>query len=412
MLAQRTRFLAVDRAPKMAAPAVLASAPSFRRSNMKRLLFLCLLPTPVCAQEMNLEDSIEIRSKDGRFRLKPTARLHVDAALFDEDSTPLKDGAEVRRARLGATLTLFRDFTLKYQYDFVDEGRVLDASFTYEGFDPLEIKIGQFKEPFSLEESTSSNNITFMERALPNEFASGYNAGIEVATSGTNWSAAGGVFGDRVIKDVFGAGDEDLSVTGRLTYAPLHGEQRVAHFGVGASRRDVDEGGGVRFATDPESAVADVNLVSTGSIRDVDEYYVGGLELAFVRGPVSIQGEFIHSVLDRHGGRGDLDFSGGYAYVSWFVTGEVRPYSIKRGNFGRIEPNRGSGAFELALRYSILDLNDGPVTGGTEQNATLGVNWYCGRNVRLMTNLMHAQTDSEGGNEDVKILQFRAQVYF
>jgi len=29
-----------------------------------------------------------------------------------------------------------------------------------------------------------------------------------------------------------------------------------------------------------------------------------------------------------------------------------------------------------------------------------------------MTNLIHAETDSEGGNEDVNILQFRAQLYF
>ncbi len=189
--------------------------------------------------------------------------MHVDAAIFDDDNTPLNDGAEVRRARLGAALTLFRDFTLKYQYDFVDEGRVLDASLTYEGLEPLEIEIGQFKEPFSLEEMTSSNNITFMERALPNEFAGGYNTGIAVSTHGANWSAAGGLFGDRIIKDVFGAGDEDLSVTGRFTYAPLHEENRVWYLGVSASRREVDEGGRVRFATDPESAVAEVNLVST-----------------------------------------------------------------------------------------------------------------------------------------------------
>lgn len=379
---------------------------------MKRLLFFSLLPTALCAQGMTFEDGIEFRSQDDWFRLRTTGRLHVDAAIFDDDNTPLNDGAEVRRARLGAALTLFRDFTIKYQYDFVDEGRVLDASLTYEGLKPIEIEIGQFKEPFSLEEMTSSNNITFMERSLPNEFTRGYNTGIALSAYGANWSAAGGVFGDRVIKDVFGAGDEDLSVTGRFTYAPLHEEDKVWHFGASASWREVDEGGRVRFATDPESAVADVNLASTGSIRDVEQYYVAGLEAAYVKGPVSLQGEYIHSALDREGGRGDLNFSGGYAYVSWFLTGETRPYRVERGSFGRIEPKRATGAFELALRYSILDLNDGPVSGGTEENVTLGVNWYYGRNVRLMSNLVHVDTDSKDGSEDVNILQFRAQVYF
>ncbi|MGH8729524.1 MAG: hypothetical protein ACREV9_15510 [Burkholderiales bacterium] len=46
---------------------------------------------------------------------------------------------------------MFRDFELDYTYDFTGEDRVLDASLTYAGFGPLEIKIGQFKEPFSLE---------------------------------------------------------------------------------------------------------------------------------------------------------------------------------------------------------------------------------------------------------------------
>lgn len=274
------------------------------------------------------------------------------------------------------------------------------------------MKIGQFREPFSLEELTSSNNNTFMERALPNEFTRGYNTGIAISTHGADWSAAGGVFGDRVVKDVFGAGDEDLALTARVTYAPVHNDEGVAHFGINASRRDVEEGGRVRFATDPESTLADENLVSTGSIRDVDVFYVAGLEAAGVRGPFSIQGEYIHTALDRDNGRSDLNFSGWYAYVSWFLTGESRPYNVKRGNFSAIKPNRATGAFELALRFSALDLNDGGVTGGREMNTTLGLNWYYRRNLRLMTNLIHVDTDDEGGNEDVNIIQFRAQLNF
>jgi phosphate-selective porin OprO/OprP len=381
------------------------------------LLVICLFPGALCARELASGDRTDFSSKDDRLRLELSGRLHLDAAYFDADNTPLEDTVRVRRARLGVALTLFRDFTVKYQYDFTGDGRTLDASLSYEGFDPWEVKIGQFREPFSLEELTSSNNNTFMERALPNEFARGYNTGIAISTHGADWSAAGGVFGDRVVKNVFGAGDEDLALTGRVTYAPVHNDEGVAHFGINASRRDVEEGGRVRFATNPESPLADENLVSTGSIQDADVFYVAGLEAAGVRGPFSIQGEYIHTALDRDNGRSDLNFSGlnfsgGYAYVSWFLTGESRPYNVKRGYFSGIKPNRATGAFELALRFSALDLNDGGVTGGREMNTTLGLNWYYRRNLRLMTNLIHVDTDDEGGNEDVNIVQFRAQLHF
>jgi phosphate-selective porin OprO/OprP len=77
-----------------------------------------------------------------------------------------------------------------------------------------------------------------------------------------------------------------------------------------------------------------------------------------------------------------------------------------------VTPKRGTGAFELALRLSRLDLNDDPVTGGRKTNTTLGLNWYFRRNFRLMANLIHAVTDDDGGEEDVNILQFRAQANF
>lgn len=376
------------------------------------LLLLCVLSSAVCAQEFDFEDGLDFRSEDGNFRLEFGGRLHLDAAYFDDDNTELNDSSEVRRARLGAALTLFRDFELDYTYEFTGNGRVLDASLTYTGFDPWELRIGQFRESFSLDELTSSNYITFMERALPNEFVRGYNSGIALYTHGENWSAAGGLFGDRIVKDVFGSGDEDRSITGRLTFAPLHEETRVAHFGLSASAREVDDGNRVRFATDPESSIAVENLVSTGPINNVDKFYVGGIEAASVNGPLSLQGEYIFTRLDRENGRSDVDFNGWYVFASWFLTGESRNYRVSRGSFGRVNPKRGTGAFELALRYSTLDLNDGPVTGGRETNTTLGLNWYFRRNFRLMANYIHVVTDDEGGDEDVNILQFRAQAYF
>lgn len=74
---------------------------------MKRLLILCLLPGALGAQEMGTEDGVVFSTKDDRARLKFSGRLHLDGAYFDDDNTPLEDTVRVRRARLGAALTLF-----------------------------------------------------------------------------------------------------------------------------------------------------------------------------------------------------------------------------------------------------------------------------------------------------------------
>ena len=52
------------------------------------------------------------------------------------------------------------------------------------------------------------------------------------------------------------------------------------------------------------------------------------------------------------------------------------------------------GAWELAGRYSVIDLNDrlgfkDGIAGGDQTVYTAGLNWYVNRNVRVMFNYLH-----------------------
>jgi phosphate-selective porin OprO/OprP len=73
-------------------------------------------------------------------------------------------------------------------------------------------------------------------------------------------------------------------------------------------------------------------------------------------GPFSLQGEYIHSQVARLQAK-DLGFDGAYVQGSWFLTGESRPYKVKNGTFGAIDPLNDYGAWEFATRYSWIDLN-------------------------------------------------------
>ncbi|MGB7344340.1 MAG: porin [Pirellulaceae bacterium] len=86
----------------------------------------------------------------------------------------------------------------------------------------------------------------------------------------------------------------------------------------------------------------------------------------------------------------DLNFHGGYFHIAYMLTGEHMPYKRSSGTIDRIKPfenffmvdkcdgcrGGGLGAWQVALRYSYLDLTDNDIRGGVENNVTGGLVWY------------------------------------
>jgi phosphate-selective porin OprO/OprP len=145
----------------------------------------------------------------------------------------------------------------------------------------------------------------------------------------------------------------------------------------------------------------------------VDYTVTSGVELAGVWGPWSLQGEYLRTDV-RRSGRPDQRFPGWYLYGSWFITGGQRNYDPKDGAFDQVKPRGKYGAWELAARYSVLDLEDDPITGGKEENWTLGLNWYADKHMRLMVNWVHAEADPNrsGRMENIEAWMARFQYVF
>jgi phosphate-selective porin OprO/OprP len=363
---------------------------------------------------------LEVSSYDGESSFELGGLVVLDATHFSEEGPG--DGAELRRARLDIHGTYLADFGYALEVDFADDEVDLgDVYLEYLGWYPFRIRIGQIKEPFSLEEQTSSRHLTFMERALPNELAPGRSLGVGLQRFGTDWTLAAGVFAQSLNK----AADEDVDqgwgVSARATYAPLYSETRLLHLGLSGAYRNVNEGDYLRFDSRPEAHKSVLDFLDTGKkkINRAESLSRLGVELAATWGALSLQGEYIQAVVDQRWGEPTLDFSGWYLQGSWFLTGESRNYRPQKGAFGGVSPRHFHGAWEIALRVSELDLNDENITGGRERNYTLGLNWYLNPNVRLMANYIKADFDDsarENGEldsgSDLDILQMRVQAEF
>jgi phosphate-selective porin OprO/OprP len=291
----------------------------------------------------------------------------------------------------------------------------------YTGFDLTDLTVGNFKEPYSLINLTSSSDTTFMERAAPAKlFSPGRNIGVEAHSHGEHagladarWTATLGLFSNG--DNDGGREDEGWAVTGRTTVAPPLGDRGFVHLGAALSHREFKDTKTLRLRERPESHVTSTRLVDSGDLQ-VDRGLLYGAEVAIVYGAFSVQGEYLGSRFTRRGP--DLGFRGGYAFASWILTGESRRYDGKRGIFRGVEPKKslgdgGYGAWELAVRYSALDLSDADVVGGEMEILTLGLSWYLNRNLRLTANYNDVLGVDRPGSalDDVapEIFQLRAQ---
>jgi len=327
------------------------------------------------------------------------------------------DGTEIRRARLYLQGKMFNDWKYKLQYDFTGSGRggIKDAYLSYTGFDNIELKGGNFKDPFMLQEQTSSKHIVFTERSLLDAFASGRHIGLMASTKHKHWTASAGFFGNAV-NTASNNEDEGWGIAGRTTYAPINEKTRVIHLGVAADYRNTGDTDSVRFKQQPETHVSGLNIVDTGTILNTKTYMKVGGELAVVEGPFSAQAEYIWTRVERNS-ETDVNFDGWYLQAAYFLTGESRRY--QKGAFAGVSPKsivgrQGIGAWQIAARYSLIDLNDAEINGGKAESVTVGVNWLPTPTLRFSGNYVSVLNVKGGAQqgEEPSLFQVRGQWAF
>ena len=335
--------------------------------------------------------------------ITPSGRLHLDYARHDSDVTQFDDRFLVRRAQLGLEAKFSHDWSAKLVYDFAAGGSVKDAYLRYGGWKRAEFTLGQFKVPFGLEQLSSTNETSFIEKALPSAaFSLSRRKGLGLESHGPRHTFAAMGFGSSI------GGNEGRGAAARFTFTPVNHGQTLLHLGLAASTEWPSAP--VNFGARPEALPTDVRLLRTGTIGEVGRIDQLSLEAAWRQGPWSLQSESMHSHLRRNLGNPDLNFHGWYVAGSWLLTGEARDYHD--GVFKGVTPAGRGGAWELTARYSHLGLDDGTVRGGNENNVTLGVNWYCNDHLRFMVNYIRVNSERHGIADDPSLVDARAQITF
>jgi phosphate-selective porin OprO/OprP len=372
------------------------------------------------------KDGLRLDTSDKNVRLKIGGRIYNDWTWWDKSDEvqsvtgSTRNGSEFRTARLYMAGELYKRVIFKAQYDFAnDDG----ANFkdVYVGFTDVprkgtKVMIGHLKEPFSLEALTSSRFITFMDRGLPNLFAVGRQTGVTVHNNFFDKRLNVGFAVSQPNDDDQGStSGNKYNVTTRISGQPwTNGSDRLIHLGFSHSYGKFDKNE-ARFRQRPEIHKSP-RFVDTGTFSADNAHNMMG-EFAFVFGPFSLQSEVGGAVVDSSAGD-DPNFFGAYVFGSWFITGEHRNYKAGSDVFSRVKPNNnllqggGWGAWEVAVRYSHLDLDDGNIKGGKLDNITAGLNWYWNPNMRVMFNFVNADLDRGSADADTQAFMVRTQIDF
>ena len=404
--------------------------------------------------KFNLREGLTGETSDGSFRYHVGGRFDWDSGWYNAShgfqqslNTPLFDGTDLRRFRLGVDGTVWEQVDFKLEADFSKASDfkkfqstpqtnifITDAWIALPDLPVVgEIKAGHQKEYLTFSNATSAKFLPFLERpyifdAFEDDFS--WDNGLSMSRTYcdervTSWA---GVFWNGTRSEAFNTNGR-YAASGRLTCLPIDDETEPVWLNIGVS-------GSVRAFNeqDPNSITVrplvrtgqsfDIpNLIDTNAIFSQNSHlYIASTGAHSAWGPLTAGGEFMCWTVDNafSGGLpnpngtlpagvtrvGNLFFSGYYVEVLYFLThADHRPLNRATPGYDRVKPAsnfhcthsdegptcNGIGAWEVGVRYDHVDINSGLLQAGTLDSITFGVNWYLNPNTRISTNYVYTE---------------------
>jgi phosphate-selective porin OprO/OprP len=453
-------------------------------------------PNQVGNIDLRLEQALSrVDATEGRDESLPIIRLsgffQLDDGLFSQPAASRQrigdalDGVSFRRTRLQGfgKLTEFTNYSI--MMDFAQAGRpsFMDVWGEQEQIPFFgTIRIGQFRQPGTMESWTSIRHFQFLERSVAFQAMEpfrrvGIMAYAMTDDERTQWAysvyATGLTFwnGAETVYSTIGDNRNGAQIgdNGGVAFA-----SRITHLAyyddLAMDRYLLHVGGGYRYGETGGSPDTDGPFAKTYRSAVIPEFYVGDptgiglpgagtqfvldtgrilandfhdihVELAGSYGRAHFQTEAMLTAVNQFGGPAIMQ-PAAYFQCGYMLTGEAIGYLKQVGAFdytvvpytpffgtGRKGRLRGWGAWELAARWSYLDLSGvnvrplnqlsnatGPPpspNAGTINQTTLGVNWYWNRFAKVQFNWIRSMPDYVGyGAAPFDIYGTRFQVEF
>lgn len=345
-------------------------------------------------------------------------RIHMDAFIGISETDEFSNGFNNRRARLGMDGVLTENWDGRIELDFADGGvSPNDMRFRRTFADGSRLWLGQFKVPQGLNELTSSNTMPFIERStVTNMIADARRMGLGYERFSGQYGFKTMIYGRAIGQQGDITGDMPLGGAFRGVFAPQLGPGTL-HLGVSVAYEDRMDNNAISLSDRPEARDSNGGhaLIGLSFNNGVEQTFKTGLEFAYAGGPAWFEAEYLRTDISMNGGDNPA-FYGWHVQTGYVITGEPRSYST--GGFGSVTPAGDTGAWEVALRYSHMDLNNGAFIGGMQSNVTFGVNHYVTSYLRFMANIIFVNISDapavDGTISDVNpvITALRAQYHF